>query len=99
MVIRFFFKEWLDLNAKISWLASCSFIIWVLYFSAFLGWLHLTGIGLFIIGCFLAVIRVYRKIKGNNYLPLSFGILSLGLAFYFILFLSTLLQSHLEQLR
>ena len=58
-----FFREKIGFREKVSWVAGVSFITLVLYFAAYLNWLKGTGIGLFIVGCFLALMFIYRKVK------------------------------------
>lgn len=91
-----FFREKIGFREKVSWVAGVSFITLVLYFAAYLNWLKGTGIGLFIIGCFLALVFIYKKVKEQRLKLASVNAITIWLLFYFLLFAATFSTSHLE---
>lgn len=91
-----FFREKIEINEKVSWVAGSSFITWMLYFGAYLGWLKETGIGLFVVGCFLVLVFIYKRVKVQRLRIASVNTITIWLLFYFLLFAATLFTSHLE---
>lgn len=91
-----FFREKIGFREKVSWVAGVSFITLVLYFAAYLNWLKETGIGLFIIGCFLALVLIYKKVKEQRLKLASVNAITICLIIYFLLFAATFSTSHLE---
>lgn len=91
-----FFKDKLKFDEKISWIASSSFVTLVLYVSAYINQLVVTGIGLFIIGLIFASIYVYQRIKKRQIFELiEINGIVLWMLFFTILFGVTLFQSQL----
>lgn len=91
-----FFKNKLKFDEKISWIVSSSFVTLVLYVSAYINQLVVTGIGLFIIGLIFASIYVYPRIKTRQIFELiEINEIVLWMLFFTILFGVTLFQSQL----
>jgi hypothetical protein len=90
-----FFQKKVNIDEKLSWLASCSFIILVLYSAAYFGQLYIPALLLCLVGGILGGYYLWQKIKkGTHWLPTP-NIVVILIGLYFILFIVTLLQSSL----
>lgn len=90
------FKKYLRFPEKISWIATCGFIILVLYASGYWNVLYPAGILLFIIGCLLGLLSFYQRYREKTLRLPTMNLLTIWLAFYFGLFALTLFHSGLE---
>lgn len=90
------FKKYLRFPEKISWIATCGFIILVLYASGYWNVLYPAGILLFIIGCLLGLLSFYQRYREKTLRLPTTNLLTIWLAFYFGLFALTLFHSGLE---
>lgn len=91
-----FFHIRLGIERKLTWLSSASFIILVLYFSAYRGLLYEASIALVLLGSVLFVYDIYQLIKIKAYRSIRVTLLGSWLILYFSIFASILLQVHLD---
>jgi hypothetical protein len=93
---KWFLQQFLGLNPRIGWIAACCLNILVLYFGAFAGVLDATVSALAVIGWLLTGYVLYRNFRQKQFFQPKFNLVAVGLLFYLILFVFTLLNTKLE---